>query len=131
MKTMTYDEWKAEGTRLFGDDMMKWRFRCPACGHVAAVEDFRQFKDQGAQPDKATQECIGRYLTKDKRGGWSKDHCNTEIKQPCDYAGYGLIGLSPIRVVRDGGKSTDCFAFDDENGYRPSEKAIENPIVTK
>lgn len=113
MKTMTQEEWVEEGKRLFGDDMFKWRFKCPACGHVASVEDFRAYKDQGASPDSATNECIGRYLPKSQRGGWSRDHCNPKVKQPCDYAGYGLIGLSPVRVERADGKHTDCFAFDD------------------
>lgn len=32
-------------------------------------------------------------------------------QQPCDYAGYGLFRLSPVAVVHEDGKKTDCFAF--------------------
>ena len=35
------EDWKAEGERRFGKDILKWRFKCPMCGHVAAVEDFK------------------------------------------------------------------------------------------
>lgn len=31
------EEWQAEGKRRFGEDVKKWRFVCPMCGHVAAV----------------------------------------------------------------------------------------------
>jgi len=111
MKTMTEAEWNAEGERLFGPDRFKWRFVCPQCGNVASVEDFRAFKEFGATTESATKECIGRYFPKTERGGWSSEHCNPDIKKPCDYAGYGLIGLSPVRIERGGEKLTKCFAF--------------------
>ena len=41
MKYNSVEEWKAEATRRFGPDMLKWRFRCPMCGHVASVQDFK------------------------------------------------------------------------------------------
>ena len=63
---MTEAAWRAEGERRFGPDLMKWRFKCPICGNVATPEDFRQFKDAGANPNSAVQECIGRYLPKSK-----------------------------------------------------------------
>ena len=46
----TFEEWNAEGARRFGADQMKWRFVCPACGHVAAVQDW---KDAGAPVEAA------------------------------------------------------------------------------
>lgn len=47
---MTRDEWSAEGRKRFGDDQMQWRFVCPACGHVASVQDY---KDAGAPVNNA------------------------------------------------------------------------------
>jgi hypothetical protein len=108
---LTLAEWKEKGTALFGSNMLKWRFRCPACGHVQTPEDFRQHKDRGADPNTAYQECIGRYLPKDQRGGWSKDHSNPKVKYPCDYAGYGFFKLSPVTVVADDGKEILVFGF--------------------
>lgn len=64
---MTHEEWVAKGKALFGDDMLKWKFVCPGCGHVQTPEDFRAFKDKGATPDSARNECIGRYTT---GGSW-------------------------------------------------------------
>ena len=37
---MTEKEWIEEGMRRFGKDWMKWRFRCPMCGHVASIEEM-------------------------------------------------------------------------------------------
>lgn len=112
IEKITYDEWRRRGTELFGDDWMKWKFVCPSCKNVAAVEDFKKFEETGAKPDSATCECIGRYLPKDERGGFSPDHSNPKIKQPCDYAGYGLFRLSPLKVIFPDGSENDCFAFE-------------------
>ena len=52
-------DWRAEGEKGFGSDYMNWKFRCPICGHVASIQDF---KDAGAEsPNAAYQERIGRY----------------------------------------------------------------------
>jgi len=101
---MTKDEWFTEGKRLFGENWDDWRFVCPVCKHVAAIKDFRQYKDQGAGANSATCECIGRYTG-------AKDSVNGS--QPCDYAGYGLFRLSPVRVLDDG-KTVHSFAFASE-----------------
>jgi hypothetical protein len=101
--TLTFDEWTAQGTKLFGDDQFRWEFVCPICGHVQKVEDFRPYKDRGAKPNSAYQECLGRYTGavgfKPKGQG------------PCDYAGYGLFCVSPIRVVMPDGAEVHAFAF--------------------
>lgn len=111
---MTEAEWRAEGKRRFGPDMLKWKFCCPVCKHVASPEDFRAFKEQGATPDSATCECLGRYFPKKKRGGFSEDHSNPKVKQPCDYAGYGFFRLSPVEVTFPDGSKHTAFAFADE-----------------
>lgn len=113
---MTHDEWTAEGKRRFGEDYMLWRFRCPVCGHTAAVQDFEQYKDRGATPDSATSECIGRY-TGNVRAAinlFDADRAKqdaTRPEQPCNYAGYGLIRISPVIVNLDHGHERHCFAF--------------------
>lgn len=108
---MTHEEWTAKGTELFGPEVLRWRFLCPACGHVQTPEDFRPFKDQGATPNKAVQECLGRYLPREKRGGFSPDHANPKVKSPCDYAAYGFFRLSPIEVVYPDGTRVEAFGF--------------------
>jgi len=37
---------------------MKWAFKCPACGKVSTIQEF---KDAGADPNDAYQTCIGRH----------------------------------------------------------------------
>lgn len=109
MEIQTFESvaaWLAEGKRRFGDDFMVWRFVCPVCKHVASVADF---KAAGApEADLATKECIGRYRKERAHPfGEGKD----KVAQPCDYAGYGLFRLSPVRVKQPDGRETHAFAF--------------------
>lgn len=101
--TLSRDDWFKQGQALYGKDVMKWKFKCPSCGHVASVQDW---KDAGASENAVAFSCVGRYTdsTKeifDKTGG------------PCNYTGGGLFGLNPVKVVEDGGHTTDVFAFAD------------------
>ena len=100
---MTKEEWLEKGKQLFGDDLFSWKFVCPNCGHIQSVEDFRQYKEQGANPNTAFQCCIGRFM--ERKVGELGDG-----KSPCNYAAYGLIRLAPIIVV-DGEEETQAFAF--------------------
>ncbi len=92
-RAMTYEEWEAEGIRLFGSDKMKWRFKCPSCGYVASAQDWIDAGDE--KHTMIAFSCIGRLTgsTKkmfDKTGG------------PCNYAGGGLFGLNPVKIVLKG-----------------------------
>lgn len=37
----TKKEWSIEGRRLFGDDIMKWKFKCPSCGRVISIQEYK------------------------------------------------------------------------------------------
>lgn len=105
MKYNSVEAWKAEATRRFGPDMLKWRFRCPMCGHVASVQDF---KDAGAKsPNCAYQECLGRYTGKGtpKKGDSSG----------CNWAAYGLFGIPAEHdiVIVAPGDQVDVYPFAD------------------
>ena len=99
-------EWQEEGKRLFGADIMKWRFRCPMCGHVASVQDF---KDAGADsPNAAFQECIGRYT-----GQGSPDSVKGN-PNGCNWAAYGLFGIPNGKgrlVLAEDGTVVEAFDF--------------------
>ncbi len=91
------EEWKAEGERRFGSDIRKWRFVCPMCGHVAAVEEFEA---AGAKdPNCAYEECIGRYIGK----GSPKEADSSG----CNWAAYGLFGIPKGGTVVITGKDED------------------------
>ncbi|GAF72771.1 unnamed protein product [marine sediment metagenome] len=96
------DEWQAEARTLFGPDPMVWRFQCPCCGHIASVQDY---KDAGAPTGAVAFSCIGRW-TNCKREAFRADGPG-----PCNYAGGGLIGLNPRRVIDESGIERDVFAF--------------------
>jgi hypothetical protein len=106
---MTHAEWLAEGKRRFGEDFQKWRFKCPVCGHVASIGDYKPFADQGATPSSAAQECIGRYAGK-RRAAFGID----SGPGPCDYALFGLFRLPGVVITpQDGGEPMMSFAFAD------------------
>lgn len=93
---MKREEWEKQGEELFGKDIMKWRFVCPACGCVISVKDYR---DAGAPSGAIGFSCIGRYLNK------CREAFGGNGKGPCNYAGGGLFGLNKVEV--DGEKYFD------------------------
>lgn len=99
---MTHEEWQAEGKRIFGDDMSKWRFVCPVCAHEASVKDW---EDAGAPRGAFAFSCVGRYLGAESFAGKGEG--------PCNYAGGGLFQLNPVEVVDEFGLSMKVFAFAD------------------
>lgn len=102
------EAWKKEGARRFGEDFMKWKFKCPMCGHVATVEEF---KEAGADsPDCAYVECIGRYTGK---GSPKKNDSSG-----CNWCAYGLFGIPKggVKVTKDDGTTTHIFDFAEEVG---------------
>ncbi|VTU44314.1 VVA0879 family protein [Variovorax sp. RA8] len=101
---LSADEWRAQAIHLFGADALRWRFVCPSCGHVAAVEDW---KNAGATQSQAGFSCVGRYTGADDSNTFKK------AGGPCNYAGGGLIGLNPVQVIGDSGRITRMFAFAD------------------
>ena len=101
-QTMTEDEWLVEAARRFGWNQRNWKFVCPACGHVASLAEC---KAAGMPDSTFAFSCIGRWLPK------CRDAFSEKGPGPCNYAGGGLIGLNPVRVMRQGGRVTDFFAF--------------------
>lgn len=86
----TEAEWAAEARRRFGDDVMQWRFICPVCQHVPAVQEW---KDEGVL-GAAGFSCIGRWTGGREAFGGS----DPSDRGPCDYAGGGLFALNPVDV---------------------------------
>lgn len=107
-KVMTLEEWRKEGKKRFGEDIMKWKFVCPMCGHVASVQEF---VDAGAEdPDSAYQECIGRYIGKGSPVSGDASGCN--------WVAYGFFGMpngKGIIVIDEKNIGTECFDFAEVN----------------
>lgn len=103
MKKYTYFEWIQEGQKRFGEDFKKWKFVCPACGHIQSVEDFVNL---GLDPNSAFQECIGRH------NGNAKP-ANKHSVNGCDWCSYGLFGTlgKGILVHLESGEQTEIFDF--------------------
>lgn len=105
-RTIPKDAWFAEGTRRFGPDIDNWRFVCPVCAHVASVADWRA---AGAGEGAIAYSCIGRWLGVDQKTAFCAKGMG-----PCNYAGGGLFGFNPVRVVRPNGIAVDLFEFASE-----------------
>ncbi len=108
----THEEWMAEAERRFGVDPFRWKFVCPSCGNVATPEDFRPFKDSGATTESVTENCLGRFTG-------AKGAFEPAKFRPCNYAGFGLFRLSPVRIILEGGRERHCFAFAEPEGACP------------
>lgn len=105
MITITHAEWLAE-LRKRGEQARLVKFRCPSCGYEQSGQDFL---DLGMTPEQAASKagfsCIGRWLPTCREAF-------TGGPGPCNYAGGGLIGLNPIRVIA-GDKTIAVFDFAD------------------
>ena len=101
-RTITFEEWVDEGTKLYGPDRATWKFKCPACGHVATGKEYLA---AGATVGHIGFSCIGRF-TNLPRDAFGKG------QGPCNYAGGGLIGLNPVTIELDG-KGHQYFEFAD------------------
>lgn len=108
---LTSDEWKALGTKLFGEDMLEWKFICPICKHVQTPNDFKKYKDRGATPFDALHMCIGRYMPKEEIALAFGDNKGKKITSPCDYAAFGLFRVAPYHVTISDEEDVWCFAF--------------------
>lgn len=75
----TQDEFDAEARRRFpGKKPIDWAFQCPNCGDIATP---RHFRDIGAHPRSAGQECIGRHWRRQEDG----------VMRGCDWTAYGVV----------------------------------------
>lgn len=79
---MTLSEWEAEGKRRFGDEQLDWKFKCPACGHI---QSMREFKDARLEPQLAYLNCASRHGL----GG----------KADCKWTIGGLLSLGGQYVI--------------------------------
>lgn len=102
IRTISHADWAAEGRRLFGDNPVKWRLRCPACGHVTTPEDYQS---AGAPDGAVGFSCIGRW------SGALREAIGGRGPGPCNYAGGGLIPLHTLEVTLPDGRTRGVFEF--------------------
>lgn len=96
--TIDLSEWHATGARLFGADRMAWRFRCPSCGHVAAVADW---KAAGASEGAVAFSCVGRYTGDPAAAAQAAFRGKGG---PCNYTSGGLFCINRLFVASEGQK---------------------------
>lgn len=89
---ITLDEFLAKAKAAFGENQDNWKFRCPSCGHVSSVADWKRV---GAKEPDVGYNCVGRY-----EGDRKLMAANAFKKAggPCNYTGGGLFKLNPMHV---------------------------------
>lgn len=100
---MPEDVWRGLAAVRFGDDPLKWRFVCPSCGHVAAVEDWRK---AGAPEGAVAFSCVGRW-TGDRAA--AADAAFKRKGGPCNYTSGGFLVINKLFVVLKDGQETPAF----------------------
>lgn len=111
-KIITREDWLALGEKLYGKNVEDWKVRCPMCGHVAKVGDFKEAGADG--PDSAFVECIGRYTGKGSPKEGDSSGCN--------WAAYGLFGIpnnNAYLVEMQNGEKIAAFPFADDPEVQP------------
>jgi hypothetical protein len=103
-RRISHADWIKEAEAKFGGDAHKWAFKCPSCGHVATIA---QYKAAGANESQVGFNCIGRHA-----GGEDV----VEIFQPdkgqgCNYTQGGLFTLSRTMVIMPDGRELPVFDF--------------------
>ena len=106
-RTLSLAAWRAEAVERFGANPLEWAFVCPACGYVAKAADWLAC---GASEGQVAFSCVGRYDPGGARDAFAGAGAGGG---PCTYAGGGLIGLNPVRVLMDDGKERPTFEFAD------------------
>jgi hypothetical protein len=91
-KVIDFEDWQQEAIARFGKDPLNWKFKCPSCGYIATVKEW---KEAGAPEQAVAFSCIGRFKGSQKEMG-------DKTGGPCNYAGAGLFRINPVKIKKDG-----------------------------
>ena len=109
---LTLEEWQAQGVQLFGRDVNKWRFVCPACGHIQTRQDWLNLGMRPQQVDERVGfTCIGRWLDP---FNMAKDF-EPSGGSGCNYVGDREPNISPFTVIISPGEERPTFGWDISN----------------
>lgn len=105
IKRLDYKEWLDIGTKLYGEDRMKWEFVCPMCQKVQTGQDFldigvrRRFCES-----YIGYSCIGRFNGIGKGKSYLYSPKKEKFPDGCDWTLGGLFGGGgrEIIVTKDG-----------------------------
>ena len=102
MRTISLEQWREEGTKLFGSEFKNWKFKCSNCGHVQTGQDFI---DAGIkEPEtKVYFSCISRWVGAEGELG--------NKKSPCNYTLGGVFVFCETKVIGEDGKEVPVFEF--------------------
>lgn len=100
-------DWLNLGVEKYGKDMLNWKFKCPACGHVSSGQDFI---NAGDIADSVYKICIGRVNGKGVDSLKERDRgygCNWSACGLFKTLGKGMVVCTPEHT------KIDVFPFAD------------------
>ena len=102
-RTITREQWIAEGEALFGKDVRKWRFVCPRCKHVQSGESVI-----------AHNPGLSRGEPSDAISDWIYFSCEGRHtpKYGCDWTLGGLFQIHTVEVIDPPRRPWRVFDFD-------------------
>jgi len=109
-KSISREEWEALGVSLFGKNPRQWKFKCPACGYVASIEDYLRV---GAPEGAFAFSCVGRWMKE------ARDAFTGKGEGPCNYSGGGLFSINPVQIQ---GRARPIFDFARDDAKQETEK---------
>jgi hypothetical protein len=111
IKTLNFKEWFEIGTKLYGDKIINWKFKCVMCKKSQTAKDFM---DAGIEWDKVDGyigfSCIGRVNGKGKPYLSGKNI--KKFPHGCDWTLGGLFVVAGLIIMKDG-KEYRRFDFAD------------------
>lgn len=108
---MNIAEWHAEGVRLWGSDVNRWLFTCPACGHIQSRQDFLDLGLPVLQVDwYLGYTCIGHFRQTSPKLPISEVF---EMDQGygCKYQGGLEPNVSPVLLETGPNEVRPTFGF--------------------
>ena len=105
MKTMTQDEFLAEGERRFGKNVREWKFVCPACGTIQSVQQLMDvvIASGGTKDDVHGYvgfSCFGRF-TGQRDEGIAANHRGEKWDKGCNWTLGGLFQIHTLAVTME------------------------------
>ncbi len=113
MKTITQDDFIAEASARFGDNVRDWKFVCPMCGTIQSVQQLLDavVASGGTKDDVHGYigfSCIGRFTGQGDVGIAAKNR-GEKWDKGCNWTLGGLLRLHELEVVMQSGYRRPTF----------------------
>lgn len=111
-RQISYDDFRAEAVKRFGEDPRHWKFVCPACGTKQSPADLLatgKFVPGSGQVNKVVgYSCIGRFTGQGDDGIAAKNR-GLAWDKGCNWTLGGLLQIHDIELIDEDGEAHPHF----------------------